>query len=81
MQKNSSQPEPIPDALRHFDDLPNSAHVRLPVVCALFACAPATVWRNVKKQKLPSPARIGAGVTAWNVGALRQVMLSSGEDA
>ena len=32
----------------NFDALPDSAHVRLPVVVGLFACSAATVWRRVK---------------------------------
>ncbi len=64
----------IPDALRHFDLLPDGAFVRLPIVSALFACSPATVWRRVKKRTLPTPRRLSEGVTAWNVGELRQVL-------
>lgn len=57
-------------ALRGFDELPDSAHVRLPVVAALFAISPATVWRWSHAGSLPTPLRIN-GVTVWNVGALR----------
>lgn len=60
-------------ALRGFDDLPASAQVRLPVVAALFAISPATVWRWVHGGTLPQPHRIN-GVTVWNVGALRQAL-------
>lgn len=65
---------PIPDALRHFDTLPEAAHVRLPVVAALFACSPATVWRRVKSQSLPAPRKLSEGVTAWRVSELRQAL-------
>jgi predicted DNA-binding transcriptional regulator AlpA len=61
-------------ALRAFDELPASAHVRLPVVAALFGISPATVWRWVHGGTLPQPHRIN-GVTVWNVGALRQAVL------
>lgn len=61
------------DALRQFDQLPGSANVRLPVVAALFAISPATVWRWTKAGRLPTPSRI-AGVTVWNVAALRQFL-------
>ncbi len=71
----ASQRKPdIPQALRHFDSLPDSANVRLPVVAALFACASATVWRRVKLGTLPTPRKLGARVTAWNVGELRRVL-------
>ncbi len=68
----------IPDALRNFDSLPDSANVRLPVVAALFACAGVTVWRLVKAGTLPAPRKLGARVTAWNVGDLRRVLAADG---
>lgn len=60
-------------ALRTFDKLPDSANVRLPVVAALFAVSPATVWRWTKSGHLPQPQHIG-GVTFWSVRELRQVL-------
>lgn len=57
-------------AFVNFDSLPMSAGVRLPVVSALFAISPATVWRWCKSGNLPQPNRIGK-VTLWNVGELR----------
>lgn len=78
MKLRSPSAEPaaaqIPDALRNFDSLPDGAFVRLPVVAALFACSPATVWRRVKKSTLPASQKLSDGVTAWNVGELRQVL-------
>jgi predicted DNA-binding transcriptional regulator AlpA len=65
---------PVPDALRNFDTLPEAANVRLPVVAALFACSPATVWRRVKSQSLPAPRKLSEGVTAWKVGELRKAL-------
>lgn len=58
-------------ALRDFDELPASAFVALDVVCALFACSPATVWRRVNQRQLVAPHRIGARTTRWLVGELR----------
>ncbi|RKT63095.1 AlpA family transcriptional regulator [Azonexus fungiphilus] len=57
--------------LEQFSRLPNEAHVRLPVVMALYACSAATVWRNVKTGAVPVPRKFGSRVTAWNVGELR----------
>ena len=65
---------PIPDALRNFDTLPEAAYVRLPVVAALFACSPATVWRRTNAGTLPAPRKLSEGVTAWNVGELRKAL-------
>lgn len=60
----------LPAALKNFDSLPDSAEVRLPVVCALYGCSPATVWRRVKAKKIPHPIRRDA-ITSWQVGAIR----------
>lgn len=63
----------IPDALKNFDSLPDSANVRQPVVEALFACSPATVWRMVKRGTL-KPRKLSERVTAFNVGDLRRAL-------
>lgn len=60
-------------ALSEFDKLPNSAYVRMPVVSALLAVSPATVWRWTRMGKLPRSIRI-SGVTLWNVGDLRKIL-------
>lgn len=69
--------KPRKSALRHaaaiagFDSAPNSAHVRLPVVCALLDCSPATVWRRVQEGLIPAPKKFGPRHSAWNIGQLR----------
>ena len=64
----------IPDALKNFDSLPDSASVRLPVVKALKACSSATIWRMVARGDLPSPRKLSQRITAWNVGELRKAL-------
>jgi predicted DNA-binding transcriptional regulator AlpA len=64
----------IPESLRYFDQLPDSAHVRQPVVEALFGCSAATVWRRVADGRIPRPRKLSDRVTAWNVGELRRVL-------
>lgn len=64
----------IPAALAGFDSLPDSAFVRLPVVCGLFACSPATVWRRVKTGRIPAPVKIGENSTGWRAGDIRQAL-------
>ena len=61
----------VNDVLERFGSLPDEAHVRLPVVMALYACSAASVWRNVQNRTLPTPRKFGARVTAWNDGELR----------
>ena len=55
-----------------FDKLPESAFGPLCVVCALFCCSPATVWRRVRAGQLASPHRIGLRTTRWRVSDLRK---------
>lgn len=62
----------VPDALKHFEDLPDDAFVRQPVVEALFGISPSTVWRWVKSGNLPAPKNLSSRVAAWRVGGIRQ---------
>jgi predicted DNA-binding transcriptional regulator AlpA len=64
----------LPDALRNFNLLPDSAHVRQPVVKALWAISDATLWRRVKDGGIPQPLKLSTRVTAWNVGDLRRAL-------
>lgn len=64
----------LPEALQNFDQLPESANVRLPVVQLLFACSPATVWRGVKAGRIPKPKKLSPRTTGWNVGELRKAL-------
>lgn len=64
----------IPNALKNFDSLPDSANVRQPVVEALYGCSAATVWRGVKSGRIPKPRKLSERVTTWNVGELRKAL-------
>lgn len=64
----------IPDALKNFDLLPDSAFVRQPTVQALYACSAATVWRSVHAGRIPSPQKLSPRTTCWNVGLLRKAL-------
>lgn len=64
--------DPNFEALKSFDSLPDSAHVRVPVVAALRGCTVNTVWRHVKLGLVPAPKKLGPQITAWNVGELRR---------
>lgn len=61
----------IPNALINFDALPDCAHVRLPVVQALYACSVSSVWRGVKSGRIPQPRKLSPRTTCWLVGDLR----------
>lgn len=59
-------------AFEGFDKLPESANVRVAVVAAICGVSKVTIWRWTKSGRLPAPRRLSEGVTAWNVGELRQ---------
>jgi predicted DNA-binding transcriptional regulator AlpA len=62
----------IPDALKNFDLLPDSAYVAQPVVEGLYDCSGSTVWRMVKRGELPAPHKITDRSSRWQVGELRK---------
>jgi predicted DNA-binding transcriptional regulator AlpA len=64
----------VSDSLRNFDSLPDFANVRQPVVEALYACSPASVWRGVTAGRIPKPRKLSPRTTAWNVGELRAAL-------
>lgn len=68
---------PIPKALASFDQLPDSALVRRPVVSALFGVHPATIWRHVQAGTFPAPVKVGHA-TAWRVSDLRAKLAQVG---
>ncbi len=65
-----------PSPLETFDQLPDSAYVRLPVVAALYATTPSTIWRWVKTGRVPTPVKLGPQSTAWRVAELRRSLAS-----
>lgn len=68
----------IPHELEHFDSLPDSAHVRLPIVRALYGASASTIWRNVKSGAIPGPRKLTPAISAWNVGELRAALNHKG---
>lgn len=62
----------LPESLRQFDALPDSAHVRQPVVEALYGCSRSTLWRRVRDGAMPAPRKLSKRISAWNVGELRR---------
>lgn len=69
--------KPISEALKNFDQLPDSANVRQPVVQALYACSAASVWRGVNAGRIPKPRKLSPRTTCWNVGELRTALTAA----
>ncbi|MFP3706199.1 transcriptional regulator [Paraburkholderia sp. SIMBA_009] len=62
-------------ALISFDSLPNSAHVDVRTVAALYGCSVPTVWRRVAAGLIVAPKKFGH-TTRWNVGQLRANLMA-----
>ncbi len=74
MQLKSETIKIIPEALAQFDQLPNSAYIRLPVIKRLYGVSSATIWRGVKNASIPAPHKLSERCTAWNVGQVRAAL-------
>lgn len=61
----------FPPSFTNFDELPNSAYVRIKTVALLLDCSVPTVWRKIKDGTIPGPVKLSSRVTAFNVGKLR----------
>lgn len=70
----SESTQSIPEALANFDHLPDSAYIRLPVMKGLYGVSAASIWRGVKNSTIPSPKKLTARTTAWNVGQVRAAL-------
>jgi len=73
-KSRTAQPGGIPDALHHFDSLPDAAFVRARVVLALLSISEQTLARRVRDGRLPAPRKLSDRVMGWNVGELRRVL-------
>lgn len=69
----------IPDALVNFDQLPDSAYIRLPVMKGLYGVSAASIWRGVKNSTLPKPVKLTERTTAWSVKLIRASLASKAE--
>jgi predicted DNA-binding transcriptional regulator AlpA len=70
------KPKGIPHELAHFDELPDSAHVREPVVRGLLGgVSNSTVWRAVREGKLPAPVKLCEPPrVSWRPGGVSQTI-------
>ena len=72
MSKSETTKPKVDPALARFDELPDSARVRVRVVAALEGCCPATVWRRVSLRLMPRPEKVG-NTTVWRINDLRKM--------
>lgn len=70
--KRASREKQVRAALENFDNLPDSALLRVQAVAAWRGCSVPTVWRHTSLKLLPQPQKVG-GITGWRVGDLRAI--------
>jgi len=70
----NTESDPTINVLLHFDLLPDSAFIRLPVLIALFSISKATIWRRVNDGTLPKPIKLSIRTTVWRVGDIRNAL-------
>ncbi len=74
MNLKSESTQAVPEALAQFDNLPDSAYIRLNTVKQLYGVSSATIWRGVKHGNIPKPNKLSERCTAWNVGLVRAAL-------
>lgn len=70
----SRSPSQIPFAAEHFDSLPDSAHVDLPVLKFVTGKSRATLYRWIDKGILPKPRKLGPTHNFWLAGDIRRAL-------
>ena len=66
----------VEPTLKHFDELPDSAHVDIGVVAALLGVSPSTIRRRVAEGSLLAPQDV-LGMQRYQVGIVRNVILKA----
>lgn len=61
------------DVIRNFDELPNSAVVRLAIVCRLLPLSKSTILRKVKAGEL-TRVKLGERATGYKVAEIRAIL-------
>lgn len=62
-----------------FDQLPDSALVRLPTLLTLFPVSKSTWWNGVQTGRFPAPVRNGR-ITMWSVKSIRALVQQLEQD-
>ena len=73
-QLKSELTQAIPEGLANFDQLPDSAYIRLPVMKGLYGVSAASIWRGVKNSTIPKPVKLTERTTAWSVKLVRAAL-------
>lgn len=62
-----------------FDQLPDSAVIRLPELMSLTGWKRTSIYTHMKNGTLPQSVRLGPRTVGWKVGAIRSYLHSLGQ--
>jgi predicted DNA-binding transcriptional regulator AlpA len=66
---------PFPAEITNFRDLPDEAHIRLPVIKILYGCSTSSIYRAIKSGRIPAPHHFpGMKMSCWQVGKVRAAL-------
>lgn len=57
--------------LELIDSMPDDAAIDIHVLCVLKGRSPASVWRDVKADRIAKPFKAGPRSTRWRLGDIR----------
>lgn len=64
----------VREAIEHFDDMPDSAVLRVQPTARICGCGPATIWRGARLGTFPAAVKVSPKITGWRVGELRRYL-------
>lgn len=74
LESNTNKLLLLAEKLAGFSILPDEALVSAEIVCAFYGRSKASIWRDVKAGRCPSPIRISTCCNRWRVGDLRKAV-------
>ena len=74
MERKNLKMSIIPHRIQNFADLPNEALISAKEICLLSGRSRSSLWRDVKKSRLPKPISIGSNSVRWSAGAVREYL-------
>ena len=67
--------------LTDFDGLPDSALLNIKEIRHLAGRSPASIWRDVKRGRLPRPISIGPNASRWRAADVRAYLMGGPRNA
>jgi predicted DNA-binding transcriptional regulator AlpA len=80
-QQTGEHPVPQLKRIIDFDTLPDSALLDVKEIRYLAGRSPASIWRDVKRGRLPHPISIGPNASRWRAADVRAYLKGRPHDA